>query len=120
MKKKSRHATLKRKHEFRYHPVLALNKRGKLIKFDHPAYVFLQKGNVYVYAGITHSKKVPNKTVVKFRKNPNPKDRRDAYFVAEAKEDTTDRFGRKHDDWIIDPLDDEDIRNLYKTSNKKR
>lgn len=114
MKKKSRHAPLRRRREFRFHDVLAINKRGKSFKFDHPAYVFLEKGNIYIYVTITHSKSVENHLVIKLRKNPNPKDNKDAYYVAEVKEDIKSEFGRVRSDWKIDPLDDQDIRKLYK------
>ena len=94
--------------------MLARNKKGKQLKINHPSYIFLQKGNEFIYVTITHSNHVPNRTVIKFRKNPNPDDSKDAYFVVEIKQDTMDRFGKRHDDWSIDPLDDEKIRKLYK------
>ena len=114
MKKRSRHAQLKRAHEFRYHNVDAKNKFGKRINIKHPAYVFLKKGNVYIYVTITHSSKVEDHVVIKLRKNPNPLDKKDAYYVVDVKQDTKDRFGRRHDDWRIDPEDDLDIQKLFK------
>ncbi len=113
MKKKSRHAQLKRAHEFRYHSVLTKNRNGKSLKISHPSYVFLKKGNVYIYVTITHSSKVEDYVVIKLRKNPNPKDKKDAYYVVDVKQDTKDRFGRRHDDWKIDIQDDIDIRKKF-------
>lgn len=118
MKKRNRHAHLKRAHEFRYHSVLTKNRKGKSLKISHPSYVFLEKGNVYIYVTITHSSKVEDHVVIKLRKNPNPLDKKDAYYVVDVKQDTKDRFGRRHDDWRIDPEDDLDIQKLFK--NKKR
>ena len=112
MKKKSRKQSLKRRHEFRYHNVEAKNKFGKAINIKHPAYIFLSKGNLYIYVTLTHSNRIANCLVVKLRKNPNPKDKKTAYYVAEVKQDTMDRFGKRHDDWKIDLSDDNDIRSL--------
>lgn len=114
MKRKSRKASLKRKHEFRYHNVESKNKRGRRVNIKHPAYIFLEKGNLYIYVIITHSNIVENYLVVRLRRNPNFKDKTLSYYVADVKEDTKDRFGKRHDDWEIDPLDDKDIRKLYK------
>ena len=47
------------------------------------------------------------------RKNPNPNDVRDSYYIEEIMEDNTANFGRKYDKWIIDDIDENDIRNLY-------
>lgn len=114
MKKRNRHAPLKRLHEFRYHNVDARNKFGKRINIKHPAYVFLRKGNVYIYVTITHSSKVKDYVVIKLRKNPNPLDKKDAYYVAIVKEDIVSNFKKRERDWRIDPLDDADIQTLYK------
>ena len=114
MKKKSRHAQLKRAHEFRYHNVDARNKFGKRINIKHPAYVFLKKGNIFIYVTITHSSKVEDYVVIKLRKNPNPLDKKDAYYVAIVKEDIVDNFKKRERDWRMDPLDDADIRKLIK------
>lgn len=114
MKKRSRKTQLRRKHEFRYYNSLVINRRGQKVKFRHPAYIFLEKGNLFIFVTITHSKTVPNKIVVELRKNPNPSDKRIAYYVAEILQDTKDRFRRKLDNWDIDLLDDEAIRKLYK------
>ena len=55
MKRKTKKQTIKKKKEFRYHNIVTFNKRGKKIKIRHPTYVFLEKGNIYVYVSITHS-----------------------------------------------------------------
>ena len=73
MKKKSKRAYLKRKKEFRYHNVEKINRVGKKIKIMHPAYVFLKKGNLFIYVSITHSNSIKGQIVIQLRKNPNPK-----------------------------------------------
>lgn len=118
MKSKSKNMPLKRKHEFRFHNVETTNRYGRPLNIKHPAYVFLRKGNVYIYVTITHSKSVRDHIVIKLRKNPNPTDNNDAYYVAEIKKDTIDRFGAKHTDWNIDPLDDEAIRKLFEKEKR--
>lgn len=83
MKKKSKNAHLKRKKEFRLRKINVGNK-----KIKHPAYVFLEMGNVYIFVNLTHSKEIKNKIVLKLKKNPNPKDNADSYYVEENHEDT--------------------------------
>ena len=118
MKKKSKHAKLQRKSEFRFHKIEVATKSNKIKKTWHPAYVFLEKGNIFIYVSITHSDSVNNTLLIKLKKNPNPKDKTDSYYLEEIKEDTEDRFGRKKADWEIDSFDDHQIRKLFK--NKKR
>lgn len=95
MKRKSKKQIIKKKNEFRYHNVVIINEFGKEIKIRHPSYVFLEKGNVYIYVSITHSKNIENYIVIELRENPNPKDKNKSFWAAEIKEDTKDRFGRR-------------------------
>ena len=80
----------------------------------HPVYIIIEKGNVYVYVSLTHSNEIEGKIVIKLKKNPNPDDYRDSYYVLEIHEDTKDKFGSRLQGWVIDPSDDEKIRELYK------
>lgn len=114
MKSKSKKAMLKRKNEFRFHKIFNIN--GKKLA-RHPAYIFLEKGNIYIYVSITHSKEIDNVVLIKLRKNPNPNDKKDAYYVAEIQMDTKDTFSANKTKWKIDELDENDIRELF---NKKR
>ena len=118
MKPKNKNQIAKKKKEFRFHKIEIVKNKSKISKGWHPAYVFLEKGNVFIYVLLTHSDSIENGIVVKLKKNPNPKDDRESYYVAEIKEDTKDRFGRRHDDWKITNEDDLAIRNLF--DNKKR
>ena len=85
----------------------------------HPAYVFLQKDNIFIYVTLTHSNNVPGYTVIKLTKNPNPKDKTDSYFVTDFRESNISAFSNRKKDWQLDEKDDELIRSIYK-SNKKR
>ena len=78
------------------------DKNGKITKVRHPAYIFLEKGNIWLYVTVTHSKSVDELIVVELRKNPDPNDKRKSYWVAEVKEDTKDSFVKRKTDWSID------------------
>ena len=110
-KQKSKKAFAKKKKEFRYHKIVIITDDGKKTTIRHPTYVFLQKGNA---VSITHSNNVSNRTVVRLRINPNPKDKRNSYRVVGIKIDTRDRFGKIQKNWKMDPADDEEIRDEYK------
>ena len=113
MKKKAKKQIFKRKKEFRYHNVEIVNNNGTTTKIRHPSYVFLEKGNIYIYISITHSDNVENSIVIKLRKNPNPNDKRESYRITEIKEDTKDRFSKRLKKWVMDIEDDKDIREEY-------
>ena len=113
MKKKNKKAQLKRKKEFRYHKIETFRHDGKKKTIRHPAYVFLEKGNIYIYVSLTHSNELDNLLLIKLSRNPNPKDNRDSYIISEIREDTVDRFSTKIDDWSMNPTDDLMIRNLF-------
>ena len=113
MKKQSK-KRIKKKKDFRFHNVELFNKKGKKKTLRHPAYVFLEKGNIYVYVSITHSRNVDGVIVIKLRKNPNPKDTKESFRVVGAKEDSKDRFGKRQKGWKMDDKDDSEIRDEYK------
>ena len=114
MKNQKETIKLKKKKEFRYHDVEVKKRNGKTRIVKHPAYVFLEESNVYIYVSITHSNNVDGCLVIKLRKNPNPLDDSDSYRVVEIKTGTKETFGRKLINWEMDPLDDLDIRKEYK------
>ena len=115
MKTKSKHAIPRKRKELRFKKII-FKKGGRIYKIRHPSYIIIEKGNVYVYVSITHSKHINGKILIKLRRNPNPNDKRDAYYVAEIREDSKDKFGKRLLDWSIDENDDIEIRKL----NKKR
>ena len=114
MKKKIKRNVTKKKKEFRFHKVSVIDKRGKMISVRHPAYVFLEKGNVYIYVTITHSDRIKDVVLIELKKNPNPKDKRKSFWVATIKQDTKDTFGKRQKGWKLDPIDDEEIRKKHK------
>ena len=87
MKKKSKKAIIRKKKEFRYHKIPVKSTKGKIHNIRHPVYVFLEKGNIFIYVSITHSDHIDNTIVIQLRNNPNPNDKRESYWVAEIKED---------------------------------
>ena len=114
MKSKSKNQVVRKRKEFRYHNIEIVNDNGTTTKIRHPSYVFLEKGNIYIYISITHSDNVENSIVIKLRKNPNSHDKRDSYRIKEIKEDTKDRFSKRLKKWVMDLEDDQDIREEYK------
>ena len=114
MKSKSKSLTLKKKKDFRYHNIQVLTKKGATKNIRHPTYVFYERGNIYIYMPLTHSKCVPNLVVVKLKKNPNPNDTRDSYLVVDIKEDSKSTFGKRRKKWKMSLLDDIKIRKMYK------
>lgn len=68
MKRKSKKQIIKKKNEFRYHNVVIINEFGKEIKIRHPSYVFLEKGNVYIYVSITHSENIENYIIYRIKR----------------------------------------------------
>ena len=118
MKNKSKHAQLKRKKEFRYKKIEILTRNGLKKKISHPAYIFLEKGNLYIYVTITHSESVENYLVLKLSENPNPLDKKDSYWIAEIRQDTKDKFEKRKDDWKMNEIDDLKIRELFEKTKK--
>ena len=114
MKRKAKKRVVRKRKEFRYHNIEVIKGNGTITNIKHPSYVFLEKGNIYIYISITHSDNVENAIVIKLRKNPNPHDNEDSYRIAEIKEDTKDRFGKRLKKWVMDLEDDQDIREEYK------
>lgn len=111
MKKRSNKSVSKRKSEFRYHTVIVRYTRGKYKKIRHPSYIWRQRGNMYDYHSITHSNHVEGIELREMRSNPNPKDKRKAYYDINSKTDIKSSFGRKRKGWKLHPLDQTDIHN---------
>ena len=116
MKRKNKNAFPRKRKEFRFKNV-DVKKGKKITKMRHPTFVIIKKGNTFVYVTLTHSSNIKEKVVIKLRKNPNPKDDRDAYYVAEINEDLIDKFGKKIEGWELDENDEIDIRNLNNIKN---
>ncbi len=119
MKKKSKNARLKRKNEFRFHNVEKKTKRGRIRKIMHPSYIFLEKGNVYIYVTITHSKEVEGYVLTKLTQNPDPNDNQDAYVVLDVRQDIKSSFGARRIGWFIVKDDENLIRKLFDDQKEK-
>ena len=104
---------LRKKKEIRLHDVCLITIDNKKIYIKHPAYIFLENDNVYIYVTITHSRNVKGFLTIKLRKNPNPKDKKESYWVAEIRQDTKNAFTKVKSDWSVDELDDKDIRGFF-------
>ena len=110
MKRKNKNAFHKKKKEFRFHNVIVQKHNGKT-KIRHPAYIFLEEGNLYIYVSLTHSQNVDEHIVITLKENPN--DERNSYWIAEIKEDLKSSFSRKQQDWKMSTEDDEKIREFF-------
>ena len=83
---------LKKKSEIRLHNVELKNRNNQLINIMHPAYIFLENNQVFIYVTLTHSDKVRELLTIRLKRNPNPNDRKDAYWVAEIRSDKKENF----------------------------
>ena len=117
---KTNNKSLIRKREIRFHPTETKTRNGKRKISDHPTFIFLQNGDIFIYVQITHSKNIRGKILIKMRKNPNPKDIKDSYYIEEILEDNLVNFGKKHDKWIVDEQDESDIRKQYEKKKSPR
>ena len=118
MKKKNKHSTYRRKKEFRYSDIKTITKSGKAKIIKHPAYIFLENEDLFIYVTLTHSKNVKNYLVIKLRKNPNPNDEEESYYVAKIRKDFKNNFGTRILNWEVDVEDDKDIRRLFDETKK--
>ena len=114
MKTDDKNKKFKRKREFRFHSVVPNTKKGKNAIKEHPTFVFLQNGDIYIYVQLTHSKRIKGKVLIKLKKNPNPLDIRDSYYIEEICKDKMTNFGRNRKNWKIAKSDETRIRALVK------
>ena len=85
----------------------------------HPSYIFLEKGNVYIYVTITHSKEVEGYVLTKLIQNPDPSDNQDAYVVLDVRQDIKSSFGARRIGWFIVKDDENLIRKLFDDQKEK-
>lgn len=79
----------------------------------HPAYIYARVGNDYKFIGLTHSPITDNVKNIKLEKNPNPADKKDAYFRPKSEIAKTNKFKKKENGWFFSKIDKEKI-NRYK------
>ena len=104
----------------RYHPVDVITSKGKIIKINHPVYIFMKINNEYVYVTITHSPMVKNKEAIELSRNPNQTDGRKSYWVAEIKIDYKENFSRIRKNLNLEKQDRENIICFFEHWIKKR
>lgn len=71
----------------------------------HPAYVFGEKGDSYIYIGLTHSPKTYKVKNYKLSRNPNPKDSKDSYVRPFATLDKKSKFSKPKKTWSLSKKD---------------
>lgn len=78
-------------------------------KMRHPAHLYAKNENDNVkYHQLTHSEQLKNSPTknVELHQNPNPKDKRKAYFIPESKDGKLNEFGKVKKKWILSEEDD--------------
>ena len=106
--------------QIRYHSVDVETKKGKVLKINHPAYIFMKINREYVFVTLTHSSIVKDKMVFKLNNNPNHLDLKKSYWVAEIKIDFKENFSRMHKNMNLDKQDIDEIINYFEQWMKKR
>ncbi len=98
-------------------------KRQKPIKKDefrrnkasgHPSYIYEKVGNDYKFIGITHAEITQGTKNIKLDRNPNPKDKRPAYFRPRAEKEKVNKFKKKEKGWAFSKKDKEKISKYKK------
>ena len=118
MKPTMKNQKIRRKHEIRYHKIKTINKVGNVKYIEHPCFVFLEIDGMYNFVSLTHSEFIEGVIVIKLRKNPNPEDNRDSFYVAEIKVAKKEEFQKIIKHWKLNSEDEMDIRKLYDETKK--
>ena len=75
----------------------------------HPAYIYARIGNEYKFIGLTHSPITDNVKNIRLEKNPNPKDKKTAFFRPKAEKDKINKFKKKEVGWSFSKNDKKKI-----------
>ncbi len=78
----------------------------------HPAYIFAQVGNEFIFVGITHADITDGIRNIKLEKNPNPADNSPSYMRPFANKKHKANFGKKQKGWSITERDKNKARKL--------
>ena len=76
----------------------------------HPTYIYAQIGDEFLFVGITHSEITNGVKNIKLDKNPNPKDKKNAYFRPFTDKMGKSSFGKKLKGWTISENDKNKIK----------
>ena len=83
-------------------------------KTKHPTYIYAKVGNEYKFIGLTHAEVTQGVKNIKLDKNPNPKDKRSAYFRPKAEKDKVNKFKKKEKGWKFSKSDKQKISRYKK------
>lgn len=81
---------------------------------QHPAYIFAKVGKNFKFLGLTHSDTTKGVKNIKLDKNPNPKDKKQAYIKPIKEKEMINKFNKKESDWKLSKSDKEKIKKLIK------
>lgn len=79
----------------------------------HPTYIYAREGNVYHYLGLTHAEVTKGVKNIPLEKNPNPEDKRKAFFRPKAEKGNRSSFGKKLH-WSFSEGDKKQIKKYLK------
>lgn len=80
----------------------------------HPTYIYARQGNDYSYIGLTHAEITDGVRNIQLDKNPDPKDKRRAYFRPKSQRGHKSSFGKKLKGWRFSERDKEKIKKYTK------
>lgn len=75
----------------------------------HPTYIYARQGDDYFYIGITHAEITKRVKNIRLDRNPDPKDKRTAYFRPKAEKNNRSSFGKKLVGWSFSDSDKKKI-----------
>lgn len=81
---------------------------------QHPAYIYARIGNEYKYLGVTHSEITKGIKNIKLDKNPNPKDKKNAYITPNSEKQQINKFKKKNVGWKMSKTDKVKLKNYMK------
>jgi len=80
----------------------------------HPTYIYARRGDDFYYIGLTHAKITNGVKNIKLERNPNPKDKREAYFIPRSQSNKKASFGKKLKGWHFSDSDKQKIKKYTK------
>ena len=83
----------------------------------HPAYTYSAKDDKIQYVSLTHSDKYNNKPTIPLHKNPNTKDKKQAYILPDPYEGKISDFSRRFN-WKIHTKDKNKFNSVMEKSIK--
>lgn len=81
---------------------------------QHPTYIYARVGDEFKYIGLTHSSITGDTKNIKLDKNPNPADKRPAYFRPNAERDRVNKFKKPEKGWRFSKKDREKVKKYEK------